>query len=244
MNDPAAPVRDLGHATVKDVIRDALWPPGDGAAGRRILDIGTGNGALVRWLLREGADALGVEPNAALLEQAIRDPDRPAPRGRWLAAAAERLPVASAAIDAVLFFNSLHHIDPARQVAALAEAARVLRPGGAVIVVEPVAAGGYFELLAPLDDETEVRVAAQTALAAARGRLLDGMAEARFMTTLDFTDADAVMAGFVRADPTRAADAARVAPVIGERFLALGQALADGRRRFEQPMTVHRLRRA
>jgi ubiquinone/menaquinone biosynthesis C-methylase UbiE len=57
----------------------------------------------------------------------------------------ERLPFAAAAFDLVLLFNSLHHVPVDRQGAALAEAARVLRPGGDLLVAEPLAEGPWFD---------------------------------------------------------------------------------------------------
>lgn len=247
MTDRATAILDLGRTTAKEVIRDVLTQAGAPTerplAGRRILDIGTGNGALVRWLLREGAAAFGVEPHAGLLQAAVTDQARPAPPGRWLAATAERLALRPASVDVALFFNSLHHIAPGRQVAALAEAGRVLLPSGEVLVIEPVAAGSFFELLAPLDDETMVRAAAQAALAAVRGRLFASVAEARFTTTIVHRDPEAVVAGFIRADPARATAAERVMPLIRQRFFGLGEAEPGGGRCFVQPMTLHRLRR-
>ena len=243
MHQTASPVHDLGITTAKAVIRDALTLAGASMAGQRVVDVGTGNGALVRWLLREGADAYGLEPNAGLLAAALDDAKRPAPRGRWISAAADRLPLRPASIDAVLFLNSLHHIQPERQVAALAEAARCLRPAGALIVIEPVAAGSFFELLAPLDDETQVRAAARRALDAVRGRLFRARTEALFTTILTFPDPETVVAGFTRADPARAAEARRVMPLITERFWALGETEPDGGRHFAQPMMLHHVER-
>jgi SAM-dependent methyltransferase len=154
MTRTGTPMRDLGLTTTKAVIRDVLtqaWATqaGHQLAGMRVLDVGTGNGALLRWLLREGVDGFGIEPNAGLLRAAVADRERPAPPGRWLAGKAERLPLRRASVDIVLFFNSLHHVPVTRQVAALAEAARCLRPAGALVVIEPVAAGSYFELWPP-----------------------------------------------------------------------------------------------
>jgi len=234
---------DLGATTTKDVLRGVLSRP-TSAVGRRVLDIGCGSGAVTRLLLRDGLDALGIEPNAELLAAALADAARPAPPGRWIAARAEHLPIEGGSVDVVLFCNSLHHIGPELQLAALAEAARVLRPGGEVVVIEPVAEGDFFELLRPLDDETAVRAAARQALGAAADRgFLRPVSSARFATFVACASPAELVAGFTRADPARAARAHAVTAEIAGRFRALGEAAADGKRRFAQPMTLHRLQK-
>jgi len=235
---------DLGVTTTKEILRGVLSLP-TAASGRRVLDIGCGSGAVTRLLLRDGLDAFGIEPHADLLVAALADAARPAPAGRWIAACAEHLPLADGSVDAVLFCNSLHHIAPARQLAALAETARVLRPKGEVVVIEPVAEGDYFELLRPLDDETEVRRAAQRALAAAADRgLLQLLSTARFSTVVACASPAELIDGFTRADPARAERARAVTAEITRRFRTLGEAAADGKRRFAQPMTLQRLQKA
>ncbi len=47
---------------------------------------------------------------------------------------------------------------------AFVEAARVLKPGGFVYVVEPGMEGSHYEMMRPFHDETEVRTLAQQAL--------------------------------------------------------------------------------
>jgi ubiquinone/menaquinone biosynthesis C-methylase UbiE len=236
------PTLDLGVTTTKDVLRGALSLPA-APPGRRVVDIGCGTGAVTRLLLRDGIEAFGIEPNAALLQAALADVQRPAPPGRWIASPAERLPIAGASVDAVLFCNSLHHIPPARQVAALAEATRVLRPGGEIVVIEPVAAGDFFELLAPLDDETLVRAAAQRALESAGSRFLRQVMAARFSTLVAYASPAAVVESFARADAGRRERLGHAAAEINRRFWALGEPQADGGRAFSQPMTLHRLQK-
>ena len=240
----AAPA-ELGPTSVKAVLQDALSSSDDVLPSRtalRVIDIGCGSGALVRSLLRQERDAIGIDPDARMLQAALSGA-RPAPPGRWIAGTAERLPIADRSVDVAIFLNSLHHIAMDRQVAALAEAARVLRAGGEVLVIEPVAAGSFFELLAPLDDETRVRAAAQAALHAVAVRQLLPVAAARFTTTVTFPDPESVVRSFTAADPTRARLAEAVAPQIAERFLRLGRIAADGASCFDQPMTLHRLRK-
>lgn len=238
----AAPA-EWGPKTVKTVLGELLGSGGSAPRQRRVVDIGCGNGALVRSLLRQDMDAVGVDPDARMLRAALSGP-RPAPPGRWIAGMAERLPIASGSVDIVIFLNSLHHIRPDRQLAALAEAARTLRRSGDLLVIEPIATGSFFELLAPLDDETAVRAAAQQAVQAVAGRLLLPVAAACFTTTVTFADPAAVLSSFINAAPERAKAAEAAATTISRRFHALGEIAADGKRRFDQPMTLHQLRKA
>lgn len=225
----------------KEIIREMLRPE-----GRRVLDIGSGNGALVAWLRREGARAIGIEPNVPLLRSAFARASA-GPGGnrndRWIAARAEALPLADGNVDAALFFNSLHHVEPAAQGAALVEAARVLRPGGDLLVIEPLARGSYFDLLRPLDDETEVRAAALAAIAAVPPDMLVPARRVEYPTVLAYPDVAAVVGAFTRADPGRAPAAAQALPTITERFERLGWRQPDGNRRFDQPMLAILLHR-
>ncbi|NNG02923.1 MAG: class I SAM-dependent methyltransferase [Inquilinus sp.] len=133
-------------------------------ADRDVADIGCGRGGLVRALVERGARPTGIECGSAALAAA-----KAAAIGdeRYLEGTAQALPLADASQDLVVFFNSLHHVPVADQPAALREAVRVLRPGGRAYVLEPLAEGPYFEMVRPLNDETEVRAAAYAALKAA-----------------------------------------------------------------------------
>jgi SAM-dependent methyltransferase len=99
---------------------------GDVLAGAsRVLDVGTGEGQLARVVARGGAElVVGVDPTAAQLEVA-RERGGPPKYARGVAAA---LPFATKSFDAVLaclVFEHIHDVDT-----AVAEVARVLRPGG------------------------------------------------------------------------------------------------------------------
>ncbi len=106
---------------------DAVSP----AEGHRLLDVGTGTGAVARAALeRVGAtgSVVAVDPNEGMLAVAARL----APRLDIRRGIAEHLPLGDDEVDCVTCQFALMFIeDPAR---AIAEMARVIRPAGRVAV--------------------------------------------------------------------------------------------------------------
>ncbi|WP_425049378.1 class I SAM-dependent methyltransferase [Psychromarinibacter sp. S121] len=98
------------------------------AAPGRVLDVGCGEGRFCRWLASEDIACVGVEPAAGLLAEAQRRD----PAGDYRPGRAEQLPFADASFDMVVFYLTLIDIEDIH--AALAEAARVLTPGGRILV--------------------------------------------------------------------------------------------------------------
>jgi SAM-dependent methyltransferase len=85
------------------------------------LDVGCGTGSFVRVLARRAERVVGVDPLASGTDGVIR-------------ADAEDLPLESSSFDLVVALDVLEHVD---DVAAVGEIARVLKPGGVVIVSVP-----------------------------------------------------------------------------------------------------------
>ncbi|MFM5885767.1 MAG: class I SAM-dependent methyltransferase [Novosphingobium sp.] len=132
-------------------------------SGLSLIDVGCGPGPIARELVARGARVLGVEPDPI---QAEKNRAAPAVSGLAFAeAGAEALPAESDSADGVIFGRSLHHVPLDKMDTALAEAARVLRPGGYLCVLEPAMEGSQFALMKPFHDETIVRTAALAALA-------------------------------------------------------------------------------
>jgi SAM-dependent methyltransferase len=99
-------------------LREAL----EGAPGRRLVDVGGGTGNYSAALREEGWEPLVIDRQPEMLAQA-------AAKGlETLQGDAQRLPLADASVDAVMLVSMLHHVED--QPAALAEARRILRPGG------------------------------------------------------------------------------------------------------------------
>ncbi|WP_435182582.1 class I SAM-dependent methyltransferase [Halobellus sp. EA9] len=94
----------------------------------RVLDLAGGTGRASRGLAALGIDAVVVDASAGMLARA-RDAGHPTVR-----ADVTRLPVRTDAVDAAVVVDALHHVpDPD---AALEAAARVVRPGGVLVVQE------------------------------------------------------------------------------------------------------------
>ena len=92
----------------------------------RLLDIGCGAGFLSNALAREGFEVVGLDASSASLTVARRHDETNGVR--YDVGDALALPYPAASFDAVSAMDFLEHVeDPA---AVVAEAARVLRPGG------------------------------------------------------------------------------------------------------------------
>jgi SAM-dependent methyltransferase len=111
--------------------------------GSRVLEIGCGTGNLLLLAKRRcpDADVAGLDPDPAALRLARRKADRAGLVVRLDQGFAADLPYPDASVDRVLSALMLHHLDPADLPRTLAEVRRVLRPGGALHVVDIV--GGH-----------------------------------------------------------------------------------------------------
>jgi 2-polyprenyl-6-hydroxyphenyl methylase/3-demethylubiquinone-9 3-methyltransferase len=94
----------------------------------RVLDLGCGGGLLAEEVARLGCRVTGIDPSAPSVAVAAAHGAASGLRIGYAVAAGERLPFAADGFDLVLCCDVLEHVvAPERLVA---EAARVLRPGG------------------------------------------------------------------------------------------------------------------
>lgn len=108
-------------------------------AGARALEVGCGVGGLIRLLSASSKGvrlAVGIDPSQLALQDARHLNHRPDPeRLAFLAADGRALPFAANTFDAVFCNRVLVHAhEPGR---ILGEMARVLRPGGRALLIEP-----------------------------------------------------------------------------------------------------------
>jgi tocopherol O-methyltransferase len=99
--------------------------------GMRVLDVGCGMGGTAAWLARHcQVDVVGLTPvpeQKALAEYWLSS-QKLSPMPRIVLGHAEALPFNTASFDAIVFFESLCHVQDRSRF--MHEAARVLRPGG------------------------------------------------------------------------------------------------------------------
>lgn len=206
--------------------------------GTRVIDVGCGDGALTRLMTKRGAKAVGLEISQAKLRRALAAPA--VGEERYLEGSGERLPFADASADAIIYLNSFHHVPVAVQGAALAEAARVLVPGGRLLILEPLAQGAFFDLVRAIEDETEIRAHAYEAIQAAAQHGLKMLQEVWYDCPVKFADFTAFERSVVAVDEARVTAFARLKGELEQGFAAKGDARADGTY-FAQPFRVNLL---
>lgn len=115
---PAYPAEAIAYV----VGRTGLGP------GRRLLDLAAGTSKLTRLLVPTGADVVAVEPVAGMREQLVAA----VPDVEALDGTAEEIPAEDSSFDVVTVAQAAHWFD---LPVALPEMARVLRPGGSLVVL-------------------------------------------------------------------------------------------------------------
>jgi ubiquinone/menaquinone biosynthesis C-methylase UbiE len=105
---------------------------GVGLAGQRVLDLGTGTGAVARALARRGCEVTGLDPSPELLVAAARLADEEGLAVRFVRGVAEAIEFPKDSFDIVTAAVCWHWFDGER---AASEIRRVLAPGGRLVIV-------------------------------------------------------------------------------------------------------------
>lgn len=104
--------------------------------GKRVLDAACGEGYGSALLSTVAASVVGVDIDVATIAQAQSKYGQ-GPRARFIGTSCTGLPLPSAMFDAVVSFETIEHLSASEQAEMLSEVARVLTPGGALIISCP-----------------------------------------------------------------------------------------------------------
>jgi ubiquinone/menaquinone biosynthesis C-methylase UbiE len=118
------------------------------------IDVGCGIGEKTHYIAERVNFAVGVDPNEELIQAA----NKRYKSGNLLfqVAKAESLCFGGLSFSSVLFNESLHHVPTTKQKKALEESYRVLKPGGKLLIIEPIYGSGSFgQILDLYNDEEE-----------------------------------------------------------------------------------------
>ena len=208
--------------------------------GKRVLDVGCGDGSLTRLMAEQGARVTGIDTDAGQLAKARATP---VVAGEiYVEGVAQALPADDRTVDLVVFANSLHHVPLDQQDKAMAEAARVLVAGGEVFISEPLAEGPHFQLTRIINDETELRAGALAAIRAAGRRGLSAIGETLIMQASRYDDFEGYRQRQTAVEPSRAPLLEVHDAELRAAFETFGRREAGGWY-FDQPMRINRLRK-
>lgn len=97
------------------------------------VDVGAGTGFVTQALLERGVRVIAVDQSPTMLDALRRKFPRP-DRVDCRVGEAEKLPIADASVDYCFANMVLHHVEAPR--VAIAEMARILKPGGKAVVTD------------------------------------------------------------------------------------------------------------
>ncbi|MFZ4625330.1 MAG: class I SAM-dependent methyltransferase [Rhodoferax sp.] len=157
--------------------------------GTQLIELGCGAAQFAAALLARFpcAGVTGLEVDERQMAKNLAAPATPGLS--FVNAGAQAIPFAATRFDGALMLKSLHHIPMPLMAQALAEVARVLKPGGWLYVSEPVYAGPLNDIMCLFNDEEVVRAAAQRALdAALQTGQWQAVTDRRFEMPVHFAD--------------------------------------------------------
>jgi SAM-dependent methyltransferase len=135
-----------------DVLIDGMGDP----ASLAVADLGAGTGISSRVIAARGPVVYAIEPNAKM-----RDAAAPDERVTWVDGTAEATTLPDASVDVVAAFQAWHWVD---HPAGVAEARRILRPGGRIAAIynerdesDPFTAAYGVAIMRYAIDDTEKR---------------------------------------------------------------------------------------
>lgn len=115
---------------------EGFIPLSDLFGGRRVLDVGCGGGGKSLALLKyKPKELIGIDMDANFIEKAKHYAKQFENKASFICADASQTPLDSASLDLVTMLDAFEHVSKPEKI--LAEAHRLLKPGGRVLISFP-----------------------------------------------------------------------------------------------------------
>ena len=124
---------ELREVFFTSAVRERALAVAGVAPGTLAADLGAGTGYMTEALLAAGARVIAVDASPSMLDALAAKFPPPAEVERRVGAA-EALPLADASVESAFANMLLHHVE--EPPAVLAEMARIVKPGGALVVTD------------------------------------------------------------------------------------------------------------
>lgn len=124
---------------------------------KKVLEIGCGNGRITSFLVNKSKKLIAIEPDF----KKIREAKDNIPEVTFQIASGENLAFSNASLDLVIFTLSLHHQN---SEFALAEAIRVLKAEGEILIIEPTIEGEVQRAFSLVSSENQELINAQRSI--------------------------------------------------------------------------------
>jgi ubiquinone/menaquinone biosynthesis C-methylase UbiE len=123
----------LRQGFFSETVREKAFEAAGAVAGKIAADIGAGSGFVTEGLLRRGLRVIAVDRSDAMLEE-MRRKFGECGAVEYRIGEAESLPLEDSSMDYVFANMFLHHVD--LPPAAIREMARILKPGGRLVITD------------------------------------------------------------------------------------------------------------
>jgi ubiquinone/menaquinone biosynthesis C-methylase UbiE len=124
---------NLRQGFFSETVREKAFEAAGAVAGKIAADIGAGSGFVTEGLLRRGLRVIAVDRSEAMLEE-MRRKFGEGGAVDYRIGEAEALPLEDRSVDYVFANMCLHHVDSPPE--AIREMARILKPGGRLIITD------------------------------------------------------------------------------------------------------------
>jgi len=132
--DQVAPLwQQLQQSFFSEEVREKAFAAADIQAGQITADIGAGAGFMTEGLLARGLQVIAVDQSEAMLQQ-MRSNFGGSAKLDLRLGSAEKLPIDNQEVDYAFANMYLHHVPQPPQ--AIAEMARILKPGGRLVITD------------------------------------------------------------------------------------------------------------